>query len=45
MVYSAPVLQEVGHAANLVLGFGPGHGDGTGQNYSLVADLALGLDE
>jgi hypothetical protein len=45
MRYETPVLQEVGHSASLVLGAGPGIGDGAGTGQSLVFDLALGLDE
>ena len=45
MVYDAPVLQEVGQAASLVLGIAPGHGDSFGNDLSLLQDLALGLDE
>jgi len=45
MTYESPVLQEVGQATHLVLGFQQGHGDGAGDNLSLVVDLALGLDE
>jgi hypothetical protein len=45
MVYNAPVLVEVGQAANLVLGFDPGTGDGAGGGLSMTPALALGLDE
>ena len=45
MVYDAPVLQEVGQAASLVLGLGPGQGDNAGNGNSLLVDFALGLDE
>jgi hypothetical protein len=45
MRYETPVLQEVGRATQLVLGFEQGHGDGAGANMSLVPAFALGLDE
>jgi len=45
MVYDAPVLQEVGTAAALVLGFLPVGTDGVGTGNSRPADLVLGLDE
>lgn len=45
MAYDTPVLQEVGSAAHLVLGYGPGSGDGMGAGISQVQALAIGLDE
>lgn len=46
MVYSAPVLLEVGTAANLVLGVFPISGENLGGGGSTQAPtFALGLDE
>jgi len=45
MTYKAPVLQEVGSAAQLVLGYGPGTGDGMGAGISQIPALAVGLDD
>ena len=46
MLYSTPVLQEVGHAAALVLGFQPISGENLGGTGATeVMDLALGLDD
>jgi hypothetical protein len=45
MVYSAPVLHEVGQAATLVLGFEPDGTDGGNTRQTRSVELALGLDE
>lgn len=45
MLYDAPVLQEVGHASNLVLGFQPVGTDGVGSGNSRPWDFVLGLDD
>ena len=45
MRYETPVLQHVGQAATIVLGFEQGHGDNAGGNMSLVPAFTLGLDE
>jgi hypothetical protein len=46
MVYDAPVLLEVGQAANLVLGAFPVSGENLGGGGSTQAPaLALGLDD
>ena len=45
MVYDAPVLLEVGAAADLVLGWAIGHQDGASTGMSLIPSFAVGLDE
>ena len=45
MLYDAPVLQEVGQASNLVLGFQPVGTDGGGSGNTRAVDFVLGLDE
>jgi hypothetical protein len=45
MVYDAPVLQEVGQATQLVLGFQVAGSEGAGSGNTRAFDFVLGLDD
>ena len=45
MRYETPVLQDIGQAAHVVLGYDVGHGDNTVGDMTLTPAFALGLDE